>query len=59
MIKRIYDLDKLIKPNKILVIYGPRQVGKATLLNKFLSNYELNYKLDSRSTDCGNDGLYA
>ncbi|MEN8263241.1 MAG: ATP-binding protein [Nitrospirota bacterium] len=47
MIKRIYELGKLIKPNKVLVIYGPRQVGKTTLLNNFLSNCKLNYKLDS------------
>ena len=47
MIKRYYDLKKLIKPNKILVIYGPRRVGKTTLLNDFLSQTKLKYKLDS------------
>jgi len=41
MINRYYSdkLAKLIKPNKVLVIYGPRQVGKTTLVNNFLSNY--------------------
>lgn len=37
-IKRYY-LDKLasyLKPNKVLVIYGPRQAGKTTLVNQFL-----------------------
>jgi hypothetical protein len=47
MIKRTYNLGQLIKPNKVLVIYGPRQVGKTTLLNNFLSGCKLKYKLDS------------
>jgi len=47
MIKRYYDLKKLIKPSKALIIYGPRRVGKTTLLNDFLSQTELKYKLDS------------
>lgn len=45
---RIYqDLDKYLKPNKVLVIYGPRRVGKTTLLKDFLSQTKLKYKLDS------------
>lgn len=47
MIKRIFDINKLIKPGKVLVIYGPRRVGKTTLLKDFLSHIELKYKLDS------------
>lgn len=47
MIKRYYDLVKLIKPGKVLIIYGPRRSGKTTLLNDFLSNTNLKYKLDS------------
>jgi len=47
MIKRYYNLEKLIKPNKVLIIYGPRRVGKTTLLNDFLSRTKLKYKLDS------------
>ena len=32
-IQRIYDpVVKFLKPNKVLVIYGPRQVGKTTLI---------------------------
>lgn len=31
----------------MLVIYGPRQVGKTTLLKNFLANCNLKYKLDS------------
>jgi len=47
MIKRYYDLEKLIEPNKVLIIYGPRRVGKTTLLDEFLSRTKLKYKLDS------------
>ncbi len=48
MIKRFYqDLNTLLKPGKALVIYGPRRVGKTTLLESFLSKTKLKYKLDS------------
>jgi hypothetical protein len=48
MIKRFYDdLNKYLKPNKALIIFGPRQVGKTTLLQHFLKNTNLKYKLDS------------
>lgn len=47
-IPRIYqDLNKYLKPNKALIIYGPRQVGKTTLLQDFLAATKLKYKLDS------------
>ncbi|MCK4386617.1 MAG: ATP-binding protein [Candidatus Pacebacteria bacterium] len=47
MINRLYNLEKLIKKQKVLVIYGPRRVGKTTLLNDFLSKTKLKFKLDS------------
>ena len=47
MIPRKFILDKLIKKGKVLVIYGPRRVGKTTLLNDFLSHTKLKFKLDS------------
>lgn len=48
MYKRIYEpLEQYLTPNKVLVIYGPRRVGKTTLLQKFLSQTKLKYKLDS------------
>ena len=48
MISRYYeDLGKYLEPNKALVIYGSRQVGKTTLLDKFLSETNYKYKLDS------------
>jgi predicted AAA+ superfamily ATPase len=38
-IKRRYDdLSKQIKRDKITVIYGPRQVGKTTLVNRYLDS---------------------
>ena len=33
--------NELIKTNKGLVIYGPRQVGKTTLVNDLLSEFQL------------------
>lgn len=47
MIKRKYDIADFIKPQKALVIFGPRRVGKTTLLNDFLSRTNLKFKLDS------------
>jgi uncharacterized protein len=47
MLKRIFDLNKLIRKGKVLIIYGPRQVGKTTLIKEFLSNIKLHYRYDS------------
>ncbi len=47
MINRAYNLNDYIKPNKVIVIYGPRRVGKTTLLNEFLLQTQTKYKLDS------------
>ncbi|MBU4329387.1 MAG: ATP-binding protein [Acidobacteriota bacterium] len=47
-IPRFYsNLDQYLKPNKVLVIYGPRQVGKTTLLQDYLEKSKWNYRLDS------------
>jgi predicted AAA+ superfamily ATPase len=47
-IKRHYhNLDRYLKPNKALILYGPRQVGKTTLLKDFLAKTKLRYRLDS------------
>lgn len=47
-IPRFYQkLGDYLKPNKVLVIYGPRQVGKTTILEDFLATTSLKYKLDS------------
>jgi predicted AAA+ superfamily ATPase len=48
MVKRHFEnLDEYLQPNKVLIIYGPRRVGKTTLLKNFLSKTSLKYKLDS------------
>ncbi|NTU51149.1 MAG: ATP-binding protein [Candidatus Aminicenantes bacterium] len=41
------DLGPFLKPNKVLVIYGPRQVGKTTLLKDFLATCPWKHRLDS------------
>jgi len=46
LIPRIHDaLEQHLQPNKALVIYGPRQVGKTTLLTRFLERFEGKFKL--------------
>lgn len=48
MLARIYDdLEKFLKPGKVLVIYGPRRVGKTTILQNYLKKTSHKYKLDS------------
>ena len=48
MYKRCYEpLDNRLTPNNVLIIYGPRRVGKTTMLQNFLSHTNLKYKLDS------------
>lgn len=48
MIKRFFSpLGKLLDPNKVLILYGPRRVGKTTLLNELLKNTTLRYRFDS------------
>lgn len=43
-IKRHYsDIELYLRPNKVLVVYGPRQVGKTTLVKSFLATTGLNY----------------
>ncbi len=47
-ISRYYgDLNAYCQPNKVLIIFGPRQVGKTTLIKHFLSTATFKYKLDS------------
>jgi predicted AAA+ superfamily ATPase len=48
MFKRSYEpLDARLMPNKVLVIFGPRRVGKTNLLQNFLKQTTLKSKLDS------------
>ncbi|MCK4749005.1 MAG: AAA family ATPase [Bacteroidales bacterium] len=48
MITRYYNkLENILQEGKVLIIYGPRQVGKTTLLNMLLEGTTLKYKIDS------------
>lgn len=40
-------LEPLIEPGKVLVIYGPRRVGKTTLVQEYLKTTPWKYKIDS------------
>ena len=44
LLTRHYKLADLIEPNKVIVLYGPRRVGKTTLFDEFLANTKLRYK---------------
>lgn len=43
--KHLENLEKLLKPNKVIIIYGPRRCGKTTLLKKFLEKTLKKYLL--------------
>jgi uncharacterized protein len=48
MIKRFFSpLEPLLEPNKVLILYGPRRVGKTTLLKELLDKTTLRYRFDS------------
>ena len=42
MLQRYYDskIDEFLVPNKVLVVYGPRQVGKTTLIDNYLDSLD-------------------
>jgi uncharacterized protein len=48
-IPRFHNLEEYLQPNKVLVVFGPRRVGKTTLLQDFLSQIKgkIKYKLDT------------
>lgn len=45
MITREIDIEKIAEPQKVTVIYGPRRVGKTTLLKEYLNKSKKRYKL--------------
>lgn len=47
MIQRYHDLSLYLKPNRVLILFGPRQVGKTTLLTHFLQQQKQKCRLDS------------
>jgi uncharacterized protein len=38
--QRSIDIHKALEHNKVVVLYGPRQVGKTTLVKKFINNFQ-------------------
>lgn len=47
MITRRYDdIEALLKPGRVLVLYGPRRVGKTTLVQEYLARTPLKYRSD-------------
>ncbi|MCX6799856.1 MAG: AAA family ATPase [Candidatus Falkowbacteria bacterium] len=44
MIKRDINIKTYLEKNKVLIIYGARQVGKTTMVNNFLAQTKLKYK---------------
>ena len=48
MVSRYYnDLQEILRDNKVLIIYGPRRVGKTTLIHLLLEKTNLKFKIDS------------
>lgn len=41
------NLENWLEPGRALILYGPRQVGKTTLVENFLGQTNLKYKLDA------------
>ncbi|HEX4044744.1 MAG TPA: AAA family ATPase, partial [Gammaproteobacteria bacterium] len=47
-LQRFYsDLAPYLRPNKALIIFGARQVGKTTLIKHYLKHVPFKYRLDS------------
>ncbi|HFC36294.1 MAG TPA: ATP-binding protein, partial [Candidatus Moranbacteria bacterium] len=38
---RFYDLNSMLRPQKAIVLYGPRQTGKTTLLQVLIKKTDL------------------
>ena len=41
--RQLENLQRLLEPGKVVVIYGPRRCGKTTLINEFLKGISLRY----------------
>ncbi len=44
LITRKVHLEKLLEKGKVLIIYGPRQIGKITSISTFLNTYKGTYR---------------
>lgn len=47
IVPRIYDLKKLLKPNKVIAIFGPRRSGKTTLVKEYLKETSFRFRYDT------------
>ena len=45
-LQRAYKLEELVEPGKVLVIYGPRRVGKTTLVQDYLKQVNVPFLVD-------------
>lgn len=45
--ERIFNLARDVRPGKALVLYGPRQVGKSTLVDRFCEGFSGRVKKDT------------
>ena len=46
-LERAYNLEKLVKPGQVLVLYGPRRAGKTTLVKKYTETLTVPYLSES------------
>ena len=47
LIDRFLKIDSFLVPGKALILYGPRRVGKTTLLKSYLDSCGLRYRLET------------
>jgi hypothetical protein len=46
-IPRTYNLKKLLRPNKVIAIFGPRRSGKTTLVKEYLKTTSFRFRYDT------------
>ena len=44
LIQRAINIEDCIEKGKVLIIYGPRQVGKTTIITSFLQHFKGKYR---------------
>jgi predicted AAA+ superfamily ATPase len=45
--RKYADIGQYLEPNKVLVVFGPRQVGKTTLIKNFLSTTKFRWRYEN------------